>query len=311
MDLRWLEDLCSLAQTRSFSRSAEERNITQPAFSRRIKALELWVGTPLIDRSTYPTALTAAGRVFVETAEGVLRSLNSARHELSGADRREANVVHLAALHTLSLTFFPSWIRDIQRQIGPIGSRLLSDNMHNCVQSLVEGDSDLLLCYTHPSVPMLLDPTRFPSVTLGSDIVLPVSAPRDRATPLYALPGQAESPLPFLAYSPDSFLGLALELLMRRRHEPCYLSCYYENSFSEALKAMAVDGQGLTWLPEQSVRHELSSGRLVRAGDPTWDLRVEIRLYRSLDKRRPQVERLWNLLSAAQLSRQRSYAEIA
>ena len=62
MELKWLEDFLSLARTGSFSRSAEERHVTQPAFSRRIKSLEIWVGVPLVDRSSYPTHLTPAGQ---------------------------------------------------------------------------------------------------------------------------------------------------------------------------------------------------------------------------------------------------------
>lgn len=55
MDLRHLEDFVSLCGTRSFSRSAVARHVTQSAFSRRIQALEVWLGAPLVDRSTYPT----------------------------------------------------------------------------------------------------------------------------------------------------------------------------------------------------------------------------------------------------------------
>ena len=40
METKWLEDFVSLAETRSFSRSAQLRHVTQPAFSRRIQALE-------------------------------------------------------------------------------------------------------------------------------------------------------------------------------------------------------------------------------------------------------------------------------
>ena len=58
MDTKWLEDFVSLAQTRSFSRSAQLRHVTQPAFSRRIQALEAWAGVDLVDRSIYPTRLT-------------------------------------------------------------------------------------------------------------------------------------------------------------------------------------------------------------------------------------------------------------
>ena len=58
MDIKWLEDFLSLVQTRNFSRSAQERHVTQSALSRRIQALEAWVGADLVDRSTYPLALT-------------------------------------------------------------------------------------------------------------------------------------------------------------------------------------------------------------------------------------------------------------
>ena len=36
MESRWLEDFLSLVDTRNFSRSAQARYTTQPAFSRRI-----------------------------------------------------------------------------------------------------------------------------------------------------------------------------------------------------------------------------------------------------------------------------------
>mgnify|MGYP001091894079 CR=1 FL=1 len=77
MELKWLEDFVSLAETRSFSRSAELRHVTQPAFSRRIQALEAWLGTELIDRSVYPTRLTQAGDVFYEQALAMLERLPS------------------------------------------------------------------------------------------------------------------------------------------------------------------------------------------------------------------------------------------
>ena len=80
MELKWLEDFVSLARTGNFSRSAGERHITQSAFSRRIQALETWLGVALIDRSTYPTSLTPAGREFRETAEEAVRMLHGTQH---------------------------------------------------------------------------------------------------------------------------------------------------------------------------------------------------------------------------------------
>ena len=82
MDTKWLEDFLSLAETRSFSRSAQLRHVTQPAFSRRIQSLEAWAGVPLVDRSSYPTRLTPAGTNFYAQALEILQSLHNSRAQL-------------------------------------------------------------------------------------------------------------------------------------------------------------------------------------------------------------------------------------
>ena len=74
MELSWLEDFLTLSVTGNFSRAAETRHVSQPAFSRRIRNLEYWVGTPLVDRSVFPIALTPAGESFRKTAEETIRS---------------------------------------------------------------------------------------------------------------------------------------------------------------------------------------------------------------------------------------------
>src|ERR1700730_18040294 len=61
METKWLEDFLCLAETRNFARAASDRHITQSAFSRRIMALEEWLGVNLVDRSLHPATLTSAG----------------------------------------------------------------------------------------------------------------------------------------------------------------------------------------------------------------------------------------------------------
>jgi dihydroorotase len=82
MDTKWLEDFVSLAETRSFSRSAHLRHVTQSAFSRRIQSLEAWAGADLIDRSAYPTRMTDAGQALYLQAIDILQSVQTARSSL-------------------------------------------------------------------------------------------------------------------------------------------------------------------------------------------------------------------------------------
>ena len=96
METKWLEDFVSLAETRSFSRSAQLRHVTQPAFSRRIQALEAWAGTDLVDRSSYPTSLTPAGETLYPQALEMLQALQTTRAMLRGHAATEQDVVEIA-----------------------------------------------------------------------------------------------------------------------------------------------------------------------------------------------------------------------
>uniref|UniRef100_UPI00301D902F LysR family transcriptional regulator n=4 Tax=Enterobacteriaceae TaxID=543 RepID=UPI00301D902F len=64
IETKWLYDFLTLEACRHFSQAAEERNLSQPAFSRRIKALESAVGVLLFDRTTSPLQLTEEGKLF-------------------------------------------------------------------------------------------------------------------------------------------------------------------------------------------------------------------------------------------------------
>jgi DNA-binding transcriptional LysR family regulator len=75
VELAWLEDFLEIVATRNFSTAASARNISQPAFSRRIKSLETWVGATLVDRSTYPVRLTSAGNMFLPRCQGMVREI--------------------------------------------------------------------------------------------------------------------------------------------------------------------------------------------------------------------------------------------
>jgi DNA-binding transcriptional LysR family regulator len=140
MESKWLEDFVTLSETRSFSRAAELRSVTQPAFSRRIQALEAWIGTPLIDRTSYPTKPTPAGQVFHEQAIEMLGQINGVRTLLKGKHSAGANTLSFAVPHTLAITFFPQWLTELEHGFKQkISTKLSAFNVHDAVLQLVDG----------------------------------------------------------------------------------------------------------------------------------------------------------------------------
>jgi len=283
METKWLEDFVSLAETRSFSRSAQLRHVTQPAFSRRIQALEAWAGTDLVDRSSYPTRLTAAGQTLYGQATEILQGLHTARAMLRGHVAAGQDVIEFAIPHTLAFTFFPSWVTHLRQDFGPIKSRLLALNVHDAVHRLTEGGCDLLIVYHHPTLPLELDANRYEMVSLGQEVVAPWVRPDPEGAPRYCLPGRAGHPLPYLAYAPDAYLSRIVDQLLRDAPLAMHLDRVYETDMAEGLKAMAMEGHGIAFLPFSAVRKEVRSRRLVSALPPEIDrleATMEIRAYR-------------------------------
>jgi DNA-binding transcriptional LysR family regulator len=299
MELKWLEDFLSLARTKSFSRSADERNVTQSAFSRRIQALERWVGAPLVDRSSYPSRLTKQGEDFRDAAEQAVRGLTRARDDARTTRRRAENTILFSATHSIALSFFPLWLERVVRDVGPIDAQMVADNMHNCVHNLVEGVCDFLICFSHPDFPLLIDGDRFASLRLAEDRLVPVSAPAADGRARYALPGSAKQPLPYLGYAADSFLGRAVDGLLARPDRRCHFARQYQDALAGALTAMARAGHGLAWVPAGLAADDLASGRLRLAGGSEWEVPLGISIYRSEERSRPRVDALWARLSAS------------
>lgn len=308
METKWLEDFVSLAETRSFSRSAQLRHVTQPAFSRRIQALEAWAGTDLVDRSSYPTRLTPAGETLYAQSLEMLQALHNTRAMLRGHAAAGQDVIEFAVPHTLAFTFFPAWVSSLREKFGPIKSRLIALNVHDAAMRLVEGSCDVLIAYHHASQPLQLDADRYEMVTLGTETLAPYCKPDEQGEPLFRLPGRASHPLPYLGYAPGAYLGQVTDLLLKQSGTAIHLDRVYETDMAEGLKVMALEGHGIAFLPHSAVKKELRAGKLVSPASgelPGMEIAMEVRAYRERPGgRQPPkgtAQALWSFLNGATL----------
>ncbi|MGE0118300.1 MAG: LysR family transcriptional regulator [Dongiaceae bacterium] len=294
MEVTWLQDFSALCSTGSFSRAAEQRHVTQPAFSRRIHALEEWMGVKLFDRGTHPIALTEVGRWFRPVAEDILRRVLAARQEAQAIVEDTRSTLHFAATHVLSWTFFPSWLRALTDRLPHMGAiRLVSDTLSACEELMLQERVQFLLCHYHPKVGNRLEPSIFQSVRVGDDTLVPVTAPENISA--QPVPGEA---IHVLSYSDESGLGQIVksirgEALLDVNPQPIFTS-----HLAIVLKTMAIEGRGIAWLPKSLILDELGDGRLVEAGRGYEDIPVEIRLFRRRVSEAEGVELFWRFFQS-------------
>lgn len=304
MEIRWLEDFIALARTRHFSRAAEERNVTQPTFSRRIKLLEEEMGTTLINRQTLPLSLTVAGEEFLTLCEQVTQRVRDTRERLARLDEAQANRVRLAAPQSLLSHFLPEWIqaRSAEPPLEPY-LRATSWLAEDYFQALIRGECDLALCYWPArGEPPGVEALGLSHHPVGQERLLPLSVPDADGRPRFHLDGGPREALPLIAFHSRSLMRATIDAHLARLGETPDFRILNESIQSHNVKELIALGYGLGWLPERLARSALESGRLVLAGNERWQVPLEIRLYRHPEPGHSGFDALWHHLTTRSAS---------
>lgn len=302
MDIFWLKDFESLAAQKNFSRAAEDRNVSQPAFSRRIRALEDTVGAKLINRQTLPLSLTPAGEIFLTQARVILRAYTETIERCRNIEADNESVIRFATSQSLYITHYKTHIAPLLGTSGlNIDLNSTSWVADQFVTALLQRYCDVILTYWHPSMDFLapLEVAKCDYITLSTDKLLPVTRPKPDGSPLYALPTKGRKPLPLLAYDPVSALHPVMKSLLDQTLNASPMLIVNQNALATSIKAMILEEFGLGWLPQEVCKDDLKSGRLVPAGDIQHNADLEIRVYRERDNMKPSLSKLWDKLKIA------------
>ncbi len=294
MELKWLDDYIALVELGSFSKAAEARFVTQPAFSRRIRSLEGWLGVSLVDRNQPPTALTLAGQAFAEQARLLSGQILAVRHQMQDINAARAQLV-IISQQALAVSFFPSWMQTLEALSGGALIKVETGHLPDNIQSFLAGDGDFLLCYSSKEISAQLGRDDVESLQVGVDQFIPVTALDAQGQPRY---GQSTTEtLKLVAHPTESFFGHILQHDCLPRlidEQPVEIAC--ENALSEALKALVQQGYGMAWLPRSLVRRELDNGELQPLSEAYPRVDLTIRLYRLRQPRSQSARQFWEYL---------------
>lgn len=297
MELYWLQDFLALVRTGNFSKAAMERHVTQSAFSRRIQALEEWVGAPLFDRSSHPVELTMPGQQLLPIAVGSVEPLLDFRASMRANASESAPTVSFLMPTPCSAGIFPALLARLNREIGPIVGRGSVKRIDEVAERYAGGEADLALSYRHPSLPRPAAFDELESIEIGDEPLIPVCAPQRRGQPGYLLPVIPGSPLVYLPYGRSSFIGRVVDDEVASRVSEVRPQKLFEDPLIFVLKELALQGMGVAWLPRSTIERNLGDGSLARVGDGDWDIPLTVELLRRKKRLPPAAEAVWSLLA--------------
>ncbi|MDH2420117.1 LysR family transcriptional regulator [Cobetia amphilecti] len=295
MKIEWIEDFLALIEAGTFSLAAERRNVTQPAFSRRIRQLEEWLGVELVYRQSQRMILTEHALEYEQEMREWLTRLYTLRSRLRSEARQGPKAI-ITTQHTLTVSYLPRLLRYFRHNSPEAGLQVKSLDRSECLQLFEHDQADLLLCSELQGAPIFDDNGDTQRISLGLERLLPVCAPDAQGRPLH-LP-RSDQRLPLIAYDPESFLGQILAspyLMDLQRAQDVDIIC--ETSFTLGIRELVMAGLGVGWLPHGLIEDDLESGRLVSLLDDLGGPTLEVACYCRRGKHSAATESLWQLLN--------------
>lgn len=96
LELRHFKTLVALSETGNLSKAGKRVNLSQPAVSHQIRAVEEHYGIELFERKSDPLRLTAAGQLLVELAQEVTRRVQDGERDLARIAQGNAGQLRIA-----------------------------------------------------------------------------------------------------------------------------------------------------------------------------------------------------------------------
>lgn len=153
MDLRTMHCFIAVAEQLHFRRASAQLNMTQPALSLRIQALEKEVGVTLLERDRRSVRLNEAGRAFLDQARVAVRSGADAIARARGAARGEAGRLRFGFTALSSYADMPELVQRYRLARPSVHIELVQGETSNLAASLLSDEIDIALL--HPPLSVL------------------------------------------------------------------------------------------------------------------------------------------------------------
>lgn len=287
MDLNWLRDLVEIARQGSFSKAASARNVSVSSLSRRIQLLEEWASSPLLDRSSHPVCLTAAGEKLRLVAQAVIWEIDKVRDDLRGKPKPNDPIRFLAP-NAVSVAIFPRLLAVVQSAAGALPVNLIPANFREVTQRFQKGDADFALYYVCNLFTQQPSLGNFDAVLIAHDALVPVA--RDPA----AAAGSRNGVVRGVLLDEGSYLGQLAKAAMLQHRLTYEISV--TGSQILAIRQLAIEGAGMAWLPASLVAEDIAARRLERVLPDIPPVPFSVHVARQAGDLAPVHAQVWSVL---------------
>ena len=243
-----------IAQSNSISRAAELNQISQSAASQCLKGLEKHLGVDLIDRRTRPLRLTPAGRVYYEAARDIVRRFEEMEVQLQMLKQELAGVVRVASIYSIGL-YEMARLKEQFEQLHPQAHIHLDYMRPDKIYEAVEHEQVDFGLVSYPTPGRDLD-----AIEWRRERMVLVCHPRHPLASRTLVAPEDLARKDFVSFDQGLSIRRALDRFFREHNVQREVALEFDNI--QMIKEALSFNQGVSILPERTVRQEVAEGRL-------------------------------------------------
>lgn len=289
MNLRDLELFCEVALRGSFSKAAKTHNISQPAASEIVKAIEEHLGCELLNRAIRPLELTPEGRIYYDGCRELLDGYRRLEDRILQRRDKVVGPVRVASIYSVGLLQMDCYVKEFERLHPDAALDLQYVHPQEVLAKVLSEEVDLGLMSFAPRRPDLV------YETWQDQKIVVVVAPQHRladrgSVRVSELDGEA-----LVSFTPELRMRQEIDRWLKQAKVVVNVVHTFDNI--ENIKRAVEVGSGLGLLPVTTVRREVEIGTLVALDlkDANWVRRLDI-IYRRTKPFTTAISRFLELL---------------
>ncbi|MFD1509889.1 LysR family transcriptional regulator [Lacimonas salitolerans] len=284
--MEWIEDLVAIFESESLNEAAGRRHLTQPAFTRRVRSIEDYIGVELIDRSRKP-ARPATTLVEQETRlRTMAQELRALVLDLRKSERHSRSRVVIGSQHAITTSILPTLIADKFDGLD-ITIRLRSANRSECTAMLITKEADLIVIFRSVEEISTIPEEYIEEKLISQEKLIPVCSAKVRRA-------IANGDLPIVAYPSDVFLGKLLEThILPSIQESFRIDARVETALTVAALQLAACDIGVAWVPETMLAQLPTASTVTAVDDLLPSTQIAVTAMRLIGKKSNVEDQVW------------------
>jgi DNA-binding transcriptional LysR family regulator len=255
MQFESLKVFCDLAETESFTKTAQINCVSQSAVSQTISALERHFHSLLIERSKKNFRLTSEGEVLYHHAKELLQTYDAIHSRLQEIKQIISGDIRIATVYSLGLHDLPPYVKRFMRDHPEVNIHVEYRRANQVYEGVLGNIVDLgLVAYPAPNPKLEIIPLRKDRLVLACHPQHPLA--KLKAVKLKALNGQK-----FISFEPDIPTRKALDKILKGQGVTVEHAMEFDN-IETVKRAIELDC-GVAIVPEATIRQEVADQTLV------------------------------------------------